>query len=435
MNVYSRIVDHLRHQGLARALRHRDFAYFSLTSWFSTTGMWMQRIGIGWLTWDMTHSGAWLGIMAAASAMPGVFMLPFTGAYVDRIDRLKLLRITQAITFVANGLLAVLTLMGSITVEIMLAITLTSGVVLTFNMPARMTIAPSLVPREDLPAAISVNSFQFTTAMFIGPALAGFLIAHGGVGLAFVANAASYLPFYIMLYVIKLPDRAPRTNVDRGIIADVVDGVQYVARHPGIGPVLLVTLLLSILVRPLPDLVPGFIDDVFRAGPAELGMVMSAFGLGGMMGSLWMANRGRIAGTTRIFIVHSFVLTAMTVVFASLNVVLPAICVMVILGMTNSISNNAAQSLIQSSVAPSHRGRVISLYSLNGRAGPSFGAMGMGSLSHLLGLQIPVAGAAAIGFLIVVWVARKRHVIVAASETTVADDDAVEAKQKPKAAE
>lgn len=436
MKIGTQILGFLKRQGIARALRHRDFAMFSITSWFSTTGMWMQRVGIGWLTWDLTHSGAWLGIMAAASALPGVFLLPFTGAYVDRIDRLKLMRITQAITFFANSLLAVLTLMGLITIEMMFVIVLTSGIVLTFNMPARMTIAPSLVPREDLPAAISVNSFQFTTAMFIGPAIAGFLIEHGGVGLAFIANAASYFPFYIMLYILKLPDRAPRPHMKGGIIADVLDGVKYVARHPGIGPILTTTLLLSILVRPLSDLVPGFIDDVFKAGPAELGMALSAYGIGGMTGSLWMANRGRITGATRIYVIHGFVLTTLTMVFASINVVLPAIALMVILGASNSISNNAAQSMIQGSVAPSHRGRVISLYSLNGRAGPAVGAMVMGFLSHILGLQIPVGVAGAMGFVVVLWTLRHRHAIAAASENVVFDDDDVPiVREKSKAAE
>ncbi len=423
MNVFSRIFNYFATQGFARALRHRDFMWFSMTSWVSTTGMWMQRVGIGWLTWELTHSGAWLGIMAAANAVPGIVLLPFTGAYADRIDRLKLMRVTQSINFFANTVLAVLTLTGHISVEIMLAITLVSGVVQTFNMPVRMTIAPSLVPLADLPAAISVNSFQFTTAMFVGPALAGFLIAHGGVGLAFVANAASYLPFYIILYVITLAERPARPQVETSIIADVVDGIKYVANHPGIGPVLTVTLVLSILVRPLSDLVPGFIDEVFRKGPAELGLVLSAYGCGGMIGSFWMGNRGRLQGSTRIFIISSLILTTFTVAFASIDVVMLAIPIMAMLGANNSISSNAAQSLVQASVAPSHRGRVISLYSLNGRAGPALGALIMGYLSHVLGLQIPVAGAAIIGIGVVLYVARDRRKIAEATETAAAPYD------------
>jgi len=423
VSIFSNIVAYFRTQGFARALRHRDFMWFSMTSWVSTTGMWMQRVGVGWLTWELTHSGAWLGIMAAASAMPGIFLLPFTGAFADRIDRLKLMRVTQSINFFSNTLLAVLTLMDRINVEIMFMIILVSGVVQTFNMPARMTIAPSLVPRADLPAAISVNSFQFTTAMFIGPAFAGFLIAHGGVGLAFVANAMSYLPFYIILYVITLADRPARPAADTGIIADVVDGVKYVANHPGIGPILFSTLMLSILVRPLSDLVPGFVDEVFHEGPAQLGLVLSAYGVGGMIGSFWMGNRGRLQGATRIYVIFGLILTTFTVVFASINVILPAIVLMALLGASNSISNNAAQSLIQAAVAPSHRGRVISLYSLNGRAGPALGALIIGYLSHVWGLQIPTAGAAVIGMIVVIIVGRKRKVIAATTETVVHEED------------
>ena len=430
MKILSNIIAYFSTQGFARALRHRDFMWFSMTSWVSTTGMWMQRVGVGWLTWELTHSGAWLGIMAAANAVPGIILLPFTGAYADRIDRLKLMRVTQSINFFANTLLAVLTLTGHISVEIMLAITLLSGVVQTFNMPVRMTIAPSLVPLQDLPAAISVNSFQFTTAMFIGPALAGFLIAHGGVGLAFVANALSYLPFYVILYVITLADRPPRPQVETGILADVIDGIKYAANHPGIGPVLIVTLVLSILVRPLSDLVPGFVDEVFLKGPAELGLVLSAYGCGGMIGSFWKGYRGRLQGSTRIFVIFSFILTAMTVAFASIDIVLPAILIMAVLGASNSISNNAAQTLIQAAVAPSHRGRVISLYSLNGRAGPALGALIIGYLSHILGLQIPTAGAALIGIFVVLYVARDRRKIADATEVAVVPyDDNVPARR------
>jgi predicted MFS family arabinose efflux permease len=392
--------------------------------------MWMQRVGIGWLTWDLTHSGAWLGIMAAAQALPGIVFLPFTGAYADRIDRLKLMRVTQAINFALNTTLAVLTVMHIVTVEVMLLITTLSGIVQTFNMPARMTIAPSLVPRDDLPAAISVNSFLFTTAMFIGPAMAGFLIEHGGVGLAFVANAASYAPFYVILYLIRLPDRGYRPQGKTSIFADVVDGVRYTVRHRGIGPVLFSTLLISILVRPLTDLVPGFIDDVFNAGPAALGMAMSSYGFGGMAGSFWMANRGRIEGTVRIYLVMGTVLTTLTVVFSALNMLWPAIAIMAVLGFSNSSSNNAAQTLIQGSVAPSHRARVISLYSLNGRAGPSLGALIMGTASHAFGLQWPVGVAAVLGVLTMLWVMRRRGEIRAASENVSGYDEEAEPQQK-----
>src|SRR5687768_11922600 len=118
MNPLGRIFHYVRYQGMGRAFRHRDFTWYTLTSWLSTIGMWMQRIGTGWLTWELTHSGLWLGLIVAAQALPAVFLIPFTGAFAERINRLKLMRVTQGLTIVSNSVLAALTVLGFTTVEV-----------------------------------------------------------------------------------------------------------------------------------------------------------------------------------------------------------------------------------------------------------------------------------------------------------------------------
>ena len=343
MNVLARALHHVRTQGMGRALRHRDYALWTATTWLGTIGMWMQRIGIGWLTWELTHSAFWLGLVVAAQALPAVLLIPFTGAVADRVDRLKLMRVTQALTILLNVLLAGLTIAGLITVELLAAISLASGIVMTFNMPARMTITPSLVPHADLGPAIAVGSFVFTSSTFIGPAIGGVLIEHGGVGLCFAANAATHLPFYAILFVIKLRDRENRRSKETGILADVIDGVTYAARHPGIGPVLVLALLTSLLLQPISDLVPGFVDTVFDAGPAVLGLMMSAFGVGGMAGALWMANRPRLEGTARIYFIAGGISALATLGFASVTAVYPAMALMAVMGFAGSARGNAAQ--------------------------------------------------------------------------------------------
>lgn len=394
MNPLARLFHYVRTQGMGRAFRHRDFTWYTLTSWLSTIGMWMQRIGTGWLTWELTESGLWLGIIVAAHALPAVVLVPFTGAYAERIDRLKLMRVTQALTLASNSLLAALTVMGLTTIEVLFFLSLFNGLVVTFNMPARMTVVPGMVPREDLGPAIAVGSLVFTSSTFIGPAIGGLLIEHGGVSLCFVANALSYLPFYVVLYMIKLRDAENprrRRGDGGGLWADMVDGVRYAARHPGIGPILGLALLTSLLIQPISDLVPGFVDHVFAAGPTALGMVMSAFGIGGMAGALWMANRSRLQGTVRIFFIAGGLSAAATAVFAATSILYVGVALMALMGFTGSARGNAAQTLIQGSVEPSHRSRVVSLYSLTHRAGPALGAMAMGGASDFVGLQIPIA--------------------------------------------
>jgi MFS family permease len=430
MNPVSRLFHYVRHQGMGRALRHRDFAWYTATSWISTIGMWMQRIGTGWLTWELTHSGFWLGLIVAAQALPAVVLIPFTGAFAERINRLTLMRFTQALTFVSNSLLAALTVLGYTTVEVLFVLSLFNGLVVTFNMPARMTMVPGLVPRADLGSAIAVGSLVFTSSTFIGPAIGGLLIEHGGISLCFVANALSYLPFYANLYFIKLRDSENAPSAHARLLDDVRDGVRYAARHPGIGPVLMLALLTSLLLQPISDLVPGFVDHVFDAGPTALGMIMSMFGIGGMVGALWMANRSRLEGTVRIYFIAGALSALATLAFAATSVLWVGVASMAVLGFVGSARGNAAQTLIQGSVDPTHRARVISLYSLTHRAGPAIGAMSMGGASDFIGLQIPVAVSALIAFLLFVWVWRHRGKIAKATELLVYDDDVLPPPQK-----
>jgi len=199
--------------------------------------------------------------------------------------------------------------------------------------------------------------------------------------------------------------------------------------------VLALALLVSLLLQPISDLVPGFIDHVFNAGAAALGMTMSTFGIGGMAGALWMANRSRLEGTVRIYFIAGALSALATLAFAATSVLWVGIAAMAVLGFSGSARGNAAQTLIQGSVSPSHRARVISLYSLTHRAGPSIGAMSMGAVSDFVGLQIPMAVSALIAFALFVWLWRRRGEIAKATELLVHDDDVVAPPEQKRAAE
>lgn len=430
----TKLYRYVRDKGMGRALRHRDFALFSLTGWLSTIGFWIQRLAVGWLTWELTHSAAWLGAMALAHALPPLFLTPFTGAVADRLDRLVLMRYSQSASILLNSLLAGLVLADAITVEIMFLITLATGIAVAFNMPARMTIAPALVPREDLSAAIAVNSFLWQSSAFLGPAIAGVLVAAWGLGPAFVANVLSFLPFYAILFVIKLTHVDQRARGGKSLLADVVEGLRYCATHKGIGPVIASALVISLLSRPLTDLLPGFVGAVFDAGPTALGNLMSLLGVGGMVGSLWMANRNRIGGTTTIYLAGAIGVSALTIGFTLTPSLGVAMAIMVGLGFTGSMTGNAAQTLVQNSVEGSFRARVLGLLSLS-HQGPAVGAMVLGAAATWLGLQASVAFAAAIGLVFVLWLARGRGTITRALEAPHTTPERLAGEGSAKAAE
>src|SRR5215467_12263693 len=161
--------------------RNPSFGLYSAGSAVSLIGMWMQRIAVGWLTWQLTGSGFWLGIIAFADFFPVVVVGPIAGAAADRWDRLTVIKISQTISLLQATLLFWLTATGSITLELLVALTAFQGVVVAFNQPARLALVPSLVPQTDLATAVAINSVIFNLARFIGPMLAGIAIVWWGI--------------------------------------------------------------------------------------------------------------------------------------------------------------------------------------------------------------------------------------------------------------
>lgn len=428
------IVSRLKSGGIARAFRHRDFAIYSIASWCSDNGMWMMRIGMGWLTWDLTHSGAWLGSMVLAQALPSVLLVPFAGAMADRIDRVKIMRVTISISIVLAASLAALTWAGHVNIWTLLTFAIIHGIVGTLSVPARVTIGPNLVPRADIAAAIGVSSVMFGSATFLGPAIAGILITQVGIAFTFAGNAVMNALLVIALWIIRVA-RAEINKSHGSILSDVVEGMKYAAGHPGIMPTLMLAMFSSTLVRPLGDLMPGISDTVFGQGAHGLATLMACMGVGGMVGSFWLANRNRIVGMSSIFLHGTTVYALSTAAFAaSDNFTLGMIC-MVVIGCSMSISNNASQILIQNAVVGSMRARIMSLYSYNYRTMPALGALAMGAAANSIGFQIPVGVGAILLLVGLAWAYRRRDAMRNSLETIVEDIPPSQDARDRKAAE
>ena len=255
--------------GIARAFRHRDFAIYSAASGISNIGMWVMRIGMGWFTWELTHSGAWLGFIVAAQALPSIFLVPFAGALADRFDRIKILRLTQLGSMILSAGIASMIFLDLVNIYILAGYAFAHGIVGTFGIPARVTIGPNLVPKEDISVAIAVSSVVFGSATFIGPAIAGLIINWIGIGYTFALNGLTFLVMYMALGMISLA-RTENKESGSSLMADVVDGVRYAAGHGGIPPVIILTISAAILARPLTELLPGFADVIFGRGAEGL---------------------------------------------------------------------------------------------------------------------------------------------------------------------
>jgi predicted MFS family arabinose efflux permease len=420
--------DRLFPDGLGKvvlAFAHRNYRIYAGGNAVSLVGIWMQRVAVGWLAWTLTHSGTWLGVMSMAEFFPVVFLSPIAGALADRRDRVGIIRVTQIAGSIEATLLAVLVYTGMITIQLLFVLTLLLGVFNAMAQPSRLALIPTLVDRAALPSALAINAIIFNSARFLGPAVAGIVIARVSVGAAFTVNAATYVAFLIAMTNLRGLPALP-VGATQSVLKASAEAYVYASRHPGIAPMLLLFTVTTIGTRGFVELFPGFADSVFERGPEGLSMLTSTVGLGAICGALWMLLRPAIAGLTRLVLGNALVISLAILAFTATNRFILALPCVFLAGMAMTISGIGAQTLLQAAVDIRMRGRIMALYGMIFRAGPAVGAVLMGSFSERFGLRLPLAVGALISCGFWAWTRLKQRQIADTLET---DPSIVSARQ------
>jgi predicted MFS family arabinose efflux permease len=410
-----------RSKAIRQVLAIRNYRYYLAGNLVSTSGNWVQRVAMAWLTWDLTQSAAWLGMIAFADMFPTFVIGLFAGTLLDRTDSLKVMRLTQLLSLVQAASLTLLVFSGHATMTWLLFFALVRGIIIAFNRPARMTTIYYIAGREHLSSVIAINSMVFNSSRFIGPAIGGVLTAAGGVGWAFFYNALTYLFFYLALLAIRIPPAKVEQPKRRGLLAETLEGLRYARGATGISFLLIVILLNSLFVRPFTDLLPGFADAVFGRGAAAYSAMLTLHGISAMLGGYWLAQRGGVNGFTRIMVRSLLVLAVALLLFTATRNYWLALPLMVVSGGAFVIQGIAIQTLMQTSCAPEMRGRVMGLYGVVARGGPAAGALIMGWLSEYFGLRAPVAGGAVLCLFLWLWARSRQRAMSTALEREPGD--------------
>ena len=384
----------------------------------SNSGLWVQRIAIGWLTWQLTESPAWLGVIAFADQFPTILLGLFAGALTDRMGYFRLLRITQALTLVYSSIMAVLAFTGWIDIWSLLGLTLFRGTIVAFNRPSRMTVIYTLVGRELLPSAVSLNALIFNSSRFIGPAIGGAILVVASSGWAFAVGALMFLVFTICLRMMNEPVMPMPELSQQSILADSLEGLRYLFSHPGIRMQMVLLTTTSMFARPLTDMFPGFADEVFGNGAHGLALLQSAQGIGAMAGGALMLSYSRLKGMTRLTLINILVMSLTTIAFTMTGAGMFWLACILIggVGYALTVQSTSNQTLIQSAVSPDMRGRVLGLYGLVARGGPALGALLMGIAAEHFGLRAPVIFGAALCILLWIWAWPRRKTLANALE-------------------
>ncbi|MGY9020985.1 MAG: MFS transporter [Alphaproteobacteria bacterium] len=380
---------------VADAWKQRNFAIYMTGAGIALVGMWAQRIAVAWLAWELTKSTTWLGLIAFADLFPTIILTPIAGVIADRMDRRKLSLISQFAAFLQAIVLTVLVYTDWIDIWSLFFLTFLLGIAMAYATAARLAMVPNLMEAAHVPSALASDAAIYNSARVVGPMLAAVLIAFVGIAGAFLVNCLTYVVFLVCLMKIRLVRNESRGRTG-GMLAQTLEGMRYAAKHPGIGPMLIVLTALAISVKPFLDLLPGLADNVFNSGVNGFAQLAAAGGTGAVLCAIWFALRGRIEGLTFI--------TLSALIVGPLGIVLMCISDMFWLGLIGSfiagssitLTGTGVQTLMQHSVDGAIRGRVLSLYGMLHRGVPALGALLMGIMGDQIGLQATLIGGALI---------------------------------------
>jgi MFS family permease len=372
---------------ITRALQSRNFRLFFGGQSVSLVGTWITRIATSWLVYRLTGSALLLGVVGFCGQIPTLVLAPIAGVLVDRWDRHRILVVTQVLSMLQSAALAVLTLTGRITVVDILVLQVAQGIINAFDTPARQSFVVQMVEqREDLPNAIALNSSMVNASRILGPSIGGMIIAAVGEGWCFAIDAVSYLAVIVSLMAMRVVRRpvVPRTT---RMGEELATGFQYVARFLPVRWALLLLSLVSIMGMPYTVLMPAISTTVLHGGPHTLGFLMTASGVGALVGALYLASRQSVVGLGRLMVLSTAAFGAGLVCFSFSRTLWLSLLVLPVVGAGMMVTMAATNTIIQTVVPEELRGRVMAFYTMAFLGSAPIGSLLAGVAAEWIGTQ------------------------------------------------
>jgi MFS family permease len=369
-----------------RALRHRNFKLFFFGQSVSLIGTWMTRLATAWLVYRLTHSALLLGVVSFSGQIVAFLLGPFAAVWVERLERRRLLVITQACAALQSLALAALTLTHVVTLGEIIALAVFQGLINAFDMPGRQSFLVQMVEeRGDLANAIAINSSMVNAARLVGPAIGGLIIAAFGEGWCFLIDGVSYFAVIASLLVMRLRAQSGRAAAESSLLQELREGWNYVSRFRPIRTVLILLALTCLMGWPYSVLLPVFAGQVLHGGAHTLGWLTAASGFGAFSSALALALRKSIAGLTRTLVAAVALLGVGLILFGLSHVLWLSLALMVVVGFGLIQAAAVVNTIIQSLVPDDKRARVMGYYTMAFFGAAPFGSLLAGALAQHIG--------------------------------------------------
>jgi MFS family permease len=377
-------------------LRHRNFRLLWIGMLISQTGSWMQFVAQGYLVDQLTKAPIYLGLLGLAQAVPRFMFALLGGVAADRLDRRRMLLITNALLMASAWLLWWLTYTHRIQIWHILALAAVNSVTSSFDVPTRQSIISNLVGDRELMPALSLQSMANNGSGVWGPSIGGVVIAAIGVVGCFFVNAASYIAVFVALLLMEIPRHAAVSTASLG--HDIREGLGLLGRHRHLVSLLAVVAVLSFFGRPYVRMMPAVAREVLGVGPEGLGILQAAPSAGTILAVFVLSAVGGWINKGRIMLLAGIGAGTMVTVFGLSTSFPLSVALLVLTGIGQSMAFAAANTLVQTTVLPEQRGRIMGLYNMLAFGMFALGTLPVGALAHAVG----VGHALSIGGVIVV---------------------------------
>ncbi len=371
------------------ALKYRNFRLVWISSWLEHGGQFMETAALLWLVNEMTGSPFLLVLVGFCRLIPLVFTSFIGGIVADRVDRRKLLMITLVGAALLSLSLAILVHTGLVTVTYIIILALLNGVVTSFNHPARHSIVPNLVPKENLMNAVTLDSGSVMVSRLIGMPIAGYIISVAGVTPVFGLRAAGALLAIGCLLLARIPPTPPHARKETPW-HNLVEGLRYLRGPTMVLPLIILFLLPTFSMQSYTNMLPIFAVDILKVGASAYGFMHGAPGLGALFAILVVASLRGFRHKGLLLFVVGMVLGLALTTFSGSGWLPLSLAMLVIIGCMNTAFTTVNTTLIQSIIPDEIRGRIMSLRGVTRGLAPA-GALLIGAIAEYTGAQVAVA--------------------------------------------
>jgi MFS family permease len=376
-----------------------NYRWYQIGNFSSSVGVWTQRTAIGWMTWEITHSATWLGIIALAETGPTIALGLYAGVVLDRLNHLSVLRFTQFLTLLYSIALFAITYYGYMNIWILAGLVLFRGTTFAFNRPARQTVVYGLVGREKLMQALAQNAMIFQTSKFIGPAIGGATLVAFGVTWTFGIAIFLVVIFTGALRLLDIPPVSRKPRERQSLVSEVAAGLRYVVAQPSVRNQFVLMSVVALCAKPITELMPGFAASEFHRDASGLAWLLGCHGAGASLAGMWMSFRFGTQSLLTMACIAIVTMSTALILFVGFNSFVIACMLMPFVGFSFVMMDISSQTLVQSNIRSRFRGRTMSLYGMIAQGGPAVGALVMGHIAETSGLRWPVLGGACIALI------------------------------------